>query len=159
MCHYFMYHQKGKTPTLFIKLWDTTDCKKHPDCGDVKMKSGYQKNIYMWDMLLWATRASLLSILQPLVLAPPLAFFSDLGLSLVLSHLNLCSSWSSCQPFCTLYSLPGILPISFSYHYLILFLICTSSTMRKNARQKGYVFTKLASQIDTIVFSYCRTSI
>lgn len=42
-----MYHQKGKTPTLFIKLWDTTDCKKRPNCGDVKMKSGYQKNVYM----------------------------------------------------------------------------------------------------------------
>lgn len=41
-----MYQQKGNTHTLFIKLWDTTDYKKHPHYGDVKTKSGDQKNVY-----------------------------------------------------------------------------------------------------------------
>lgn len=104
MCHCFMYQQKGNTHTLFIKLRDTTDCKKHPHYGDVKTKSGDQKNVYIWNMLLGATWAGLLSIRQTLVLALPFAFLSDLPVpSLLLNHPNLCSSWSSHQPISTLY--------------------------------------------------------
>jgi len=50
-------------------------------------------------------------------------------------------------PYLSLFS-----PISFSYYYLILFLIYTSSNMQKNAKQKGYVFRKSASPLDTHLF-------
>lgn len=43
---FYVSPKRKHTHTLFIKLWDTTDCKKHPDYGDVKTKSGSEKNVY-----------------------------------------------------------------------------------------------------------------
>lgn len=136
MCHCFMYHQKEKETCclLIYGLWLTV--RNILIVEMLKQKVGIRKTftcethfseqhepaccpspkLWYWHLLL-----------PSLTCASSTVKSSQLPFQLVFSPTCLCS-------------LLCVLPISFSYYHLILFLIYISSNMQKNAKQKGYVY-------------------